>query len=294
MIGRGGASGDLARKLNFKRWYQRLASTSDQVRDWTFMNYGFLDLDDTFEAPELDAADEHNRLPIQLYHLLLSQAGLRGKDLLDIGSGRGGGASYAARYLEPASVTGVDYASSAVEFCKQTHAAIEGLEYFRGDAEMLPFDDARFDVVSNIEVSHCFGSMPSFLTNVHRVLKPGGSFVYTDFRDVHEMAGWRQEMADSGLELVWEREITANVLAAMELESKHVMVREFSAKNIPEDMRHAFEMFAGLQGSPILTSLKGGNAFYWAFHLVKPAPKRRTKAKKKVSRKTKRSTTAKT
>merc|ERR1712045_162299 len=46
----------------------------------------------------------------------------------------------------------------------------------------LPFEDNSFDIVIDVESSHVYSDFPRFLKEVHRVLKPGGSFCWTDFR----------------------------------------------------------------------------------------------------------------
>jgi ubiquinone/menaquinone biosynthesis C-methylase UbiE len=43
-----------------------------------------------------------------------------------------------------------------------------------GDAERLPFEDARFDVVSSNGVLHHTPDMPAALREIRRVLRPGG------------------------------------------------------------------------------------------------------------------------
>src|SRR2546423_12157864 len=93
-------------KALWRVWYQFLARRFRQD-DWTFMNYGFCG-DDSDAKPELEAGDEGDRYCIQLYHLVASGADLRGRVVLEVGSGRGGGSSFIARYLGPASMTGVD------------------------------------------------------------------------------------------------------------------------------------------------------------------------------------------
>ena len=65
--------------------------------DWAFMNYGYAaPAADADTIPRLQPADERDRLCIQLYLHAIDHADLRGKDVLEVGSGRGGGASYIA------------------------------------------------------------------------------------------------------------------------------------------------------------------------------------------------------
>lgn len=59
-------------------------------------------------ALPLSESDEPNRYCIQLYHQTASQVDLTGKEVLEVSCGAGGGASYIARNLGPASYTGLD------------------------------------------------------------------------------------------------------------------------------------------------------------------------------------------
>ena len=88
-----------------------------------------------------------------------------------MGSGRGGGASYISRHLKPKSVVGIDISKNAVRLCKSTHQ-YPNLSFYVGDSEKIPFEDESFDVVLNVESSHCYGNILLFLTEVKRVLKP--------------------------------------------------------------------------------------------------------------------------
>ena len=75
--------------------------------DWAFMNYGYATAAaDADTIPRLQPSDERDRLCIQLYLHAIDHADLRGKDVLEVGSGRGGGASYISRYLQPRAMTG--------------------------------------------------------------------------------------------------------------------------------------------------------------------------------------------
>ena len=79
----------LLRRLLWRWWYGRLAS-KHQSGDWTFMNYGFAP---SAGAPlPLEPVDEIDRYCIQLYHHVASAVDLAGREVLEVGSGRGGGA----------------------------------------------------------------------------------------------------------------------------------------------------------------------------------------------------------
>jgi ubiquinone/menaquinone biosynthesis C-methylase UbiE len=65
----------------------------------------------------------------------------------------------------------------------KAEAAKRGLANVRvtyAKAEALPFEDASFDLVTCRIAPHHFDSIPQFLTEVHRVLKPGGQLALVD------------------------------------------------------------------------------------------------------------------
>ena len=51
---------------------------------------------------------------------------------------------------------------------------------FLGDSEMLPFSDGSFDVVYCNDSFHHYPSPQNVLREVHRVMKPGGTFLMGD------------------------------------------------------------------------------------------------------------------
>src|SRR3546814_7009494 len=112
---------------------------------------------------DLLPGDEPDRYSIQLYHQTAAALDWTGLDGLEVGCGRGGGASYVARYLKPRSLVGLDIADRAIEFCRRRHAA-PGLSFVSGDAQKLPFPDESFDVVLNVESS---GSYPDQIGRAH-------------------------------------------------------------------------------------------------------------------------------
>jgi SAM-dependent methyltransferase len=57
---------------------------------------------------------------------------------------------------------------------------IGNIETALADAEALPFEDARFDLVTCRIAPHHFPDIPRFVSEVERVLKPGGTFALAD------------------------------------------------------------------------------------------------------------------
>src|ERR1700682_3519164 len=114
-------------------WYQMLV-VIDRQREITFMNYGYADLDARSNSLALNDGERDNRYCVQLYHHVAAAVDLKGKEVVEVGSGRGGGASYIARYLKPNSMRGIDLSDKAVDFCN-THYSTAGLSFTQGDAE---------------------------------------------------------------------------------------------------------------------------------------------------------------
>ncbi len=130
----------------WKWWYQKLAKANDQS-EFRFMNYGFED----GNGPELEAEDEPNRMFIQLYSMNIRGVDLEGREVLEVGSGRGGGASWIAKTHSPARLVGVDFSPEAVSHCKRWYSDQTNLEFIEGNAQDLPFQDDSFDVVYNVD-----------------------------------------------------------------------------------------------------------------------------------------------
>jgi ubiquinone/menaquinone biosynthesis C-methylase UbiE len=181
--------------------------------DWLFFNYGYEE-DPAMGIP-LDAADEPHRYFIQLYHRTATQVDLAGKKVLECSSGHGGGASYLVRTQHPASYTGLDLNPAGIKFAKNRHH-LANLDFIEGNAQALPFADASFDALVNVEASHLYPDVPKFLSEVTRVLKPGGHFLYTDFRPRSEVAKWEADLAGSGLRQISMSVTDQNVLRGNE------------------------------------------------------------------------------
>lgn len=257
-----------ARPFVIRRWYD-LMSRIDRHDTMLFMNYGWADLDPQSRPIQLDAGDENDRYCIQLYYRVAGAADLGDKDVLEIGSGRGGGASWVMRRFGLRTMTGLDFSPAGVGFCN-SHYRVPGLSFVTGDAEALHFEPDSFDAVINVESSHCYGSMDRFLAGVFRVLKPGGCFLYSDYHSPEGLCRVRTLLADSGFETVSEEDISANVVRALELDDDRKA--SLIDRLVPRILRGLFREFAGMQGTSTFNgALRNGTRKYSRFVLSKPA-----------------------
>jgi len=250
----------------FFRLFYRFLSRTYRRPDWKFMNYGYAPLEGEDGRLELNPEDEYNRASIQLYHHLTSAVTLQRKEVLEVGCGRGGGAEYIARYLKPLRMVGLDLSPSGIAFCRQLYD-LEGLSFEVGDAQSLPYPDASFDVLINVESSHCYGDVGAFFNQVYRVLREGGSFLLADFRRVADTPAFKDALDASGLTTVREEDITPRILRALDLEQPHRTA--FIKEMISPLLRGFSHQFAGTPGSRIYDRFLSGESLYLSFVLQK-------------------------
>jgi SAM-dependent methyltransferase len=236
-----------------------------------FMNYGYAPLDGPVEIPDYGMA---------LYDCVAGRADLTGKEVLEVGCGRGGGTSFIYDQRKPGRMVGVDLAKGSIDLARAEFER-DGLSFLEGDAEHLPFEDASFDVVMNVESAHCYPDVPRFFDEVHRVLRPGGLFLIADVRfttlerensdagpvTFEDVSAFRRNVAESAFRIVEEEDITANVKRALELDSPRR--REVVERDVPKPFQSFAMMFAGVVGTALYQDFVDGNYTYLRYMLVK-------------------------
>ncbi len=256
----------IAELLFTNAWYS-LVTKLDKNAEETFMNYGFADLGGA--KIELSARFEVHRYAVQLYQHVVSRAGVQGKDVLEIGCGRGGGASYIAANLHPRRYVGLDINTTAIGFDRKFYRDQTNLEFVAADAHSLPFGSDVFDVALNVESCHHYRDVGAFFDEVHRVLKPGGTFLLACFPRRNEVTLLLDQLIRSRFECVLEEDITPNVVRALDLDSARR--EEALARLCPAPLRTFGREFAGVRGSELYDSFASGKRRYLNFVLGKKA-----------------------
>ena len=226
----------------FKFWYWYV-SIVDKNAEVIFMNYGY---SKDNQKIELDENDERNRYSIQLYHIVATGSEIKGKDILEVGCGRGGGLSYINRTFAPNSSIGIDLNKKAIDFCTIKYSN-EKIKFFYADAQKLNFDDNSFNVVINIESSHRYSQVDVFLNEVYRVLKPGGVLLFADFGNQEDLKKLNAHLKNLDFKRLKNGIITENVLEALKLSTPSRV--ELVRKLLPKFLQNLGRNFAATEGT---------------------------------------------
>ncbi len=246
------------RTVMFRIWYFYV-NTIDKDADILLMNYGY---HDSNEKIELKPEYESNRYSIQLYYRLAKSIDLVNKSLVEVGCGRGGGLAYITDRFSTASSLGIDLDQRAVNFGNKHHKN-KGLKFVQGNAQALPLPDNSFDCVLNVESSHRYHDFPQFLSEVKRILKPNGYFLFTDFRYRNEYPDMLKQLENFGLTKIEQQEINDQVLEALDLD--HQRRQKLVEKLIPKFLHKAALNFAGTIGSSTYKQIQAHDYEYFLF-----------------------------
>jgi SAM-dependent methyltransferase len=244
----------------------------------TFMNYGYASLEEPLGQPS-DGDGGPDVYGLQLYERVAGAAELGGKDVLEVGCGRGGGTAFVFDRFGPRSMVGLDLADSAIARCRRLYAR-PGLTFVQGDAESLPFPAASFDVVLNVESSHCYPNVPRFLGEVHRVLRPDGVLLLADARTTKldgrgagkfmpraDVPQFLSELRESAFTVIEQEDISANVLRALQLDSPRR--RRQIESRVPKRLQSRALAFAAVEGSWLYQRYAAGELTYLRLVLQK-------------------------
>jgi ubiquinone/menaquinone biosynthesis C-methylase UbiE len=112
---------------------------------------------------------------------------VRGKDqrrlsMLDVACGTGRFLGQAAQAFPALPMTGIDLSAAYIEEARRHLAGRRNITLMEGNAEALPFPDASQDIVTSVFLYH---ELPqevrrTVTTEIARVLKPGGIYVFID------------------------------------------------------------------------------------------------------------------
>jgi len=242
-----------SRNEEARRFYDAAGTIST---DFAFMNYGFAPL-----SPGLADSTEPEKYCLQLYRQLIGSTTLRGRRVVEVSCGRGGGAAHVAATYQPASYLGIDISEQNLALATRRFPDVDNLRFQQGNAEALPLENASCDVLLNVEASHLYDNPARFFAEVHRVLAPGGRFLHVDL-------AWKDKdppgmIAAAGFQVNDIEDITSNVVQALDLDSVR---REAIVATFPENMRNDFRDWSGVKDFRAYNRLKNGE---WVYRITR-------------------------
>jgi ubiquinone/menaquinone biosynthesis C-methylase UbiE len=250
-------------KAKTKRFYDAVNAQLDPTPFGAFsffLNYGYVSDGLTPDSAVVSLPEQAmNRHSVKLVLETIGDCPLDGRDVLDVGCGRGGTVVTLRTFFTPALIAAMDLSTRAVQFCHTTHTGTHA-RFLEADAEHIPFADGRFDVVTNIESSHLYPDVDAFYGEVFRVLRPGGRFQYADLQPADRWRDRVRALRALGFAISRERDITNNVL----LSCDQLARQRVQAYQSPQQVE-TLQEFLGAPGSQVYNDLARRA---WVYHVV--------------------------
>jgi O-antigen biosynthesis protein len=216
-------------------------------------------------------SDVGGQIELEHFHrYFLARDLCRGKEVLDIASGEGYGSAFLSQVAKR--VIGVDVDVAAVDHAK-TQYARSNLAFVKGSALDIPIPAASVDIVVSFETIEHFYDHGKFLSEVKRVLKPGGLFIVsTPERDIYSPANSDsnpyhvKEMTRAEFESILSEHfgklgvLVQRVILGSVLVPDSGFVSQAEALTIERRGDKLFELSRGLPRSPYLLAIASDKA----------------------------------
>ncbi len=134
-------------------------------------------------------------------HCVSHLGALEGKTILEVGCGNGTQSIYIYENYKPAKLTGIDINAHNIGLANTLNGHHENLEFHVDDAqELKKIPDQSVDVLLCIESAFHYPDKESFIKEIGRVLKPGGTFLIADilslsYKNRLFLEKWKRKMS---------------------------------------------------------------------------------------------------
>lgn len=111
-------------------------------------------------------------------------ADLKPQEVLDVATGTADLAITTWKYLQPRKIIGIDISEGMLQLGRQKIAKLllnNHIELQKGDSEAINFQDNSFDAITAAFGVRNFQNLEKGLSEMYRVLKPGGKLVILEF-----------------------------------------------------------------------------------------------------------------
>ena len=143
----------------------------------------------------------------------------QGATVLDIGCGGGAAIKNLAAQIPDGTVYGIDHSAEMVDLAKRvnrSNVASGRVIVDHASVSDLPYPDATFDIATAFETIQFWPNLDGDLQEVHRVLKPGGTFMiinrypdlsgknadWADVLQIHSAAEYQEHLTAAGYQAI--------------------------------------------------------------------------------------------
>ncbi|MFP3214955.1 MAG: class I SAM-dependent methyltransferase [Candidatus Micrarchaeota archaeon] len=133
------------------------------------------------------------------------------KSILDVATGTGRIAYAIARSHTNYKVVGIDINNDMLSEAIKKSKGLPNLSYMLGDVELLNFENNSFDAVVTAFSLSVFNNLDNAISEMHRVLKPGGKLILLDML----------KPKDSVLKKLTQLYYSVNIIPALDAKLKH-------------------------------------------------------------------------
>ncbi len=117
----------------------------------------------------------------------------------------------------------------------------------------------------NVESARCYSSIDKFFSEVKRVLRPGGEFLFADMIRKGDVDSINQKLEQNGFEIIQKTDISKNVVEALNFDTDRR--KNLIDSLIPGFLNKHFQQFAGTKETERYRSFANGKMEYWSYIL---------------------------
>lgn len=168
-----------------------------------------------------------------LYHYAathsLGKDALKGKDVIEVGMGKGLGAAYLSQAFGPKSVEGIDLSEGHIALARSYFPNSGGLQFTQGHAEHLQHASNSKDFVFDLDNAQMYKDPNKAISEAFRVLKPGGKYVFASALPVgRPLAEKEKDFRQAGFRVEHAEDATSKVIASRDQLASEMPPVEFN------------------------------------------------------------------
>ncbi len=189
---------------------------------------------------QLAGIDEFHVRGAEVTNELVNDFDFRNLRVLDIGCGLGGPTRMLADEFN-CNISGIDMSHEFIRTAQKLSEIVKingNTEFVQGDALDLPYQDGTFDVVWTQHVQMNIEDKARFYSEINRVLKPNGTFMYYDI--------FKKGNNDVTYPVPWANDPSISFLGTASAMDEILKELGFTCSNITDQTKKAVEFLYGL------------------------------------------------